>query len=92
MQTYLACFDITDDRTRYRVGKLLGSYGDRVQKSVYEVRFKRTTQMHRVRTEIQQILDEDDDCRFYSICQNCRRKSLDGSGDPVAVFPSIIVV
>jgi len=92
MQTYLACFDITDDKIRYRVGKLLGSFGNRVQKSVFEVRFKRASQMVQVRKEIFDLIEDNDDCRFYSICLNCRRKSLDCTGERVAVFPAAIVL
>lgn len=92
MQTYLACFDITDDKIRYRVGKLLGSFGNRVQKSVFEVRFKQATQMMQVRKEIFDLIEDTDDCRFYAICLSCRRKSLDCAGGQVAVFPSAIVV
>ena len=34
---YLVCYDIVEDRPRYRVAKLLEAYGLRVQKSVFEV-------------------------------------------------------
>ena len=92
MNTYLACFDISDDKVRYRVGKILGSFGNRVQKSVYEVRFKRAAQMERIRAEILDLLEASDDCRFYSICLSCRRKSHDCAGDKIAVFPTAIVI
>ena len=35
MNLYLACFDITDDGNRTRVGKHLAVYGQRVQRSVF---------------------------------------------------------
>ena len=92
MQTYLACFDITDDKIRYRVGKLLGSFGNRVQNSVFEVRFKRPSQMLQVRDEISDLLEDTDDCRFYSLCLSCRRKSQDCAGQQIAVFPAAIVI
>ena len=37
MEVYVACFDISDDRQRTRVGKVLLRHGDRVQKSVFEI-------------------------------------------------------
>ena len=92
MQTYLACFDITDDKIRYRVSKLLGGFGNRVQKSVFEVRFKRASQMARVKQQIFDLLEDTDDCRFYAICLNCRRKSQDCAGEQIAVFPAAIVI
>ncbi len=33
---YLVCYDITDDRERRRIGKLLEGFGVRVQRSVFE--------------------------------------------------------
>ena len=33
---YVVCYDITRDRTRNRVRKLLNGYGERVQYSVFE--------------------------------------------------------
>lgn len=36
MAIYLVCYDITDNRRRYQVAKLLSGYGLRVQKSVFE--------------------------------------------------------
>ncbi len=33
---YLVCFDIVSDKIRYRVVKCLKTYGQRVQKSVFE--------------------------------------------------------
>ncbi len=37
MHVYLVCFDISDDRARHKVGKLLLHYGSRVQESVFEI-------------------------------------------------------
>jgi len=37
MLAFLVCFDISDDRMRYRVGKELAHYGLRVQRSVFEI-------------------------------------------------------
>ncbi|WP_242637608.1 CRISPR-associated endonuclease Cas2 [Desulfobacter hydrogenophilus] len=33
---FLVCFDIVDNRFRYRVVKILKGYGTRVQKSAFE--------------------------------------------------------
>ena len=41
MHIYLACFDISDDKNRDRAGKELLTYGDRVQKSVFEIAIRR---------------------------------------------------
>jgi CRISPR-associated protein Cas2 len=37
MSRYVAAYDITDDRIRQRVARVLGGFGHRLQYSVYEV-------------------------------------------------------
>ena len=37
MSQYLAAYDISDDRRRTRVARLLLQYGQRLQKSVFEI-------------------------------------------------------
>lgn len=37
MSLYIAAYDITDDKARQRVAKVLLSYGTRLQKSVFEI-------------------------------------------------------
>ena len=34
---YLVCFDISDNKTRTRIGNYLGAFGNRVKESVFEV-------------------------------------------------------
>lgn len=38
---YVVAYDVSDDRERLRVDKVLGGFGFRVQKSVYECRLSR---------------------------------------------------
>lgn len=40
--TYLVCYDVTEDRERDRVAKVVGAYGLRIQLSVFECRLSRT--------------------------------------------------
>jgi CRISPR-associated protein Cas2 len=69
---YVVCFDISDDRTRYRVVKVLKGYGYRVQKSVFEcprlTEKKLLTLMDRVGRLIDQTTDT---VRFYRQCETC---------------------
>lgn len=92
MHTYIACFDIADDRVRYRVAKLLGHFGNRVQRSVYELGFKRTGQLQTLVADVAALLEHGDDCRFYCLCKTCRGKCIDCDGKPVARFPASVVV
>ena len=40
--TYLVCYDVTDDRERNRVAKVVEAFGLRIQFSVFECRLCRT--------------------------------------------------
>jgi len=37
MSRYVAVYDVTEDRNRTRIARILGRYGDRLQRSVYEL-------------------------------------------------------
>ena len=92
MQAWLVCFDISDDRNRYRVVKHLSEYGVRVQKSVFEISVNSPAELQQLRNDLTHWLDEDDDLRFYFLCLNCRRKSTDLDGRRIAVYPSAIIL
>ena len=68
-------YDIPDDRRRNRVCKLLKDYGERVQYSVFECML-RPDDLKRLRERLKPLLVlEEDDVRFYRLCQTCRRKA-----------------
>ncbi|ESQ17085.1 MAG: CRISPR-associated endonuclease Cas2 [Thiohalocapsa sp. PB-PSB1] len=92
MAFYLVCFDITEDRARYRVGAALLDYGTRVQRSVFEIEVPSGAELERLREAISQELAEDDDCRFYALCKTCRRRSTDTNGERVAYLPAAVLI
>jgi CRISPR-associated protein Cas2 len=68
-------YDSPDDRRRNRVCKLLKDYGERVQYSVFEC-LLRPEELKRLRERLKPLLvPEEDDVRFYRLCENCRRKA-----------------
>lgn len=92
MPCYVACFDITDDRTRDRVATRLLAVGDRVQKSVFEIRVDSLPTLRALVTELGALLGTDDDLRFYRLCLDCRKGSCDARGGAIATFPSTVIV
>lgn len=92
MQLYLVCFDISDDRIRYQVGRALQEYGTRVQRSVFEVSVPGDTQLKALREKIADLLESGDDCRFYCLCKSCRQSSTDVSGNRVAYQPAVVLI
>jgi CRISPR-associated protein Cas2 len=68
---YVISYDIVDDRKRQRAAEALKDYGQRVQKSVYEVRLdarRLTTLLGR----LNEIIDKDtDNVLVYVLCEGC---------------------
>lgn len=92
MEAYVACFDISDDRLRNRVGNVLLEYGDRVQKSVFEIAVKSPSEFDEIRIRLIDIVGEDDNIRFYRLCAACRGASATLAGDPITQFPAVVIV
>ena len=92
MKYYLITFDITDNKIRTNIGKHLLKYGNRVQKSVFEVRVKTDNELQQLMTHCNTIIEEDDDIRYYLLCASCRRLSLDAKGQAVMEVPLAIIV
>jgi CRISPR-associated protein Cas2 len=68
-------YDIPNDRRRNRVCKLLKDYGERAQYSVFECVLRRED-LDRLRERLKPLLlPEEDDVRFYRLCETCRRKA-----------------
>ncbi|HOH98258.1 MAG TPA: CRISPR-associated endonuclease Cas2 [Candidatus Cloacimonadota bacterium] len=68
---YLVCFDIVENKCRYRIVKILLKYGFRVQKSVFECSLndKQFLDMkHEIETKINFTQDS---VRYYQICKKC---------------------
>ena len=69
----VVCYDIVDDGKRRRLAKLLKSYGERVQKSVFECRIDERRYL-KMKEEVARLIDwEEDSVRYYALCRGCRK-------------------
>lgn len=76
----LVCFDIVDDRVRYRVVKALKGYGVRVQKSVFECSDMTERRLLKLIARMDELIDhEEDTVRYYPLCAGCL-KNVEFSG------------
>ena len=91
MNYYIVCYDIADDDTRREVSKTLGKHGDRVQKSVFEVRLHSETELLQLREALKQIVGESPEVRLYRLCKRCQKESCTLNDEKVAFFPSTII-
>ncbi|GEM_PF-121842 len=68
------CYDIPDDRRRTKVMKTLEGYGRRVQYSVFECEL-RPADLDKLKARLGALIQkEEDDIRFYDLCENCQGK------------------
>ncbi len=71
----VVAYDIPDDRRRTKVMKLLEGYGNRVQYSVFECEL-RPADLDELKVRMRRLIrKEEDDVRFYPLCQSCLEKA-----------------
>lgn len=74
-QFIVVSYDIPNDRRRAKVCRLLKDYGQRVQYSVVEC-WLRPRDLQRLQERLKPlVLAEEDDVRFYRLCEGCRPKA-----------------
>lgn len=72
---HLVSYDITSDRLRNKVAKILEGFGKRVQYSVFECNLteKRYEELYGKLLELTDGMEDGSIC-FYYICKNCEGK------------------
>ncbi|RKZ29523.1 CRISPR-associated endonuclease Cas2 [bacterium] len=69
---WVIAYDIPDDGRRTKLAKLMESYGDRVQYSVFEAELNEK-HIRILKKRIEEIIDIDQDSvRIYRICADCK--------------------
>lgn len=77
---YVVIYDIPNNRTRYRVAKLLAKYGFRIQRSAFEVICNRHSQQEIIQSIEKLIHKQEDLVRLYRLCGNDRVYSFGNVG------------
>ena len=73
---YLLTYDMTDNKRRLKLAKLLESVGLRVQGSVFEG-WLTDSEIKQIREKCRSLLHtENDSLRIYPICRSCREKMI----------------
>ena len=77
---YIICYDISDDRDRYRVVKALKGFGTRVQKSVFECPDLTEKQLLDLQAKLDALIDHGvDSIHYFRLCLACI-KEVEWSG------------
>ncbi|MDY0361175.1 MAG: CRISPR-associated endonuclease Cas2 [Desulforegulaceae bacterium] len=90
---YLICFDIVDDKKRYRAVKILKKYSVRVQKSVFEAYDLDDYKLQKLRSKLSEVIDHSSDSiRYYPLCRACRTYiKQEGIGPEPVRVPWVVV-
>ena len=76
----MVCYDIANDRRRRRIRRVLKSYGNGFQESVFEADVDRG-QFAALQQKVLALIEPDDKVRFYTLCGACTGRA---SGEPAA--------
>jgi len=90
MQKWLVIYDIRDTKRLHRVAKIMEDYGQRVQKSVFEVEASERV-IRRMRDRVKEVMHlEQDYVVYFSICEaDWQKREKYGPGkyeDPPAPY------
>ena len=67
---YLVCYDVRDDKRLRKTARHMEGYGERVQYSVFRC-WLTPRQMERLRWELTELLEAEDDVLLIPICGPC---------------------
>ena len=71
---YTVAYDITDDKRRNRVAKILKDFGTRIQYSVFECNTDRRALL-RLQSRLEKVIDlGEDTITFYHLCAACEKR------------------
>lgn len=71
---YTVAYDITDDKRRNRVAKILKDFGTRIQYSVFECNTDRRALL-RLQSRLGKVIDlGEDTITFYHLCAACEKR------------------
>ncbi len=85
-------YDISDNRRRTRLFKMLKRFGSPVQESVFEFHLD-AGQLVRLKRAVNSILDhQSDQVRFYQLCPTCHQRTEMTEPSRRTENPAVIIV
>lgn len=89
---YLLTYDITDDKRRLKIAKIMESVGDRVQHSVFEA-YLTPQELEKLLKRVTKVLAaKEDSLRIYQLCASCREKVRTEGQGKVTPPPGVMIV
>ncbi len=72
---YIIAFDVSNDKVRRKLTKILLTKGVRIQESVFAVNLKKH-EVHQIEKKLEKTLDKQGIIHIFNICSGCAKKSL----------------
>jgi len=69
---WVVVYDITDNRNRLAVHRILDNHGNRVQHSVFEC-WLNDHVMTNLRKHLSRFIEKEDSLRWYPLCRRCQQ-------------------
>lgn len=89
---FIITYDITKNKIRRKVSKILEDYGVRVQYSVFESDMNEK-ELNKVIVYLKKIIDTTtDNIKFYDLCGKCETKTLSIGLDKTYKLPDALVI
>lgn len=92
MNTYLICYDISDDHERNRVFRLLKRHANPVQESVFELQRCSDSRLRQLQTRLAELVSDPHTLRFYRLTQDALAGSRDLAGRPLGRRPLFVIL
>lgn len=94
MMNFLVSYDISSNKKRTKIAKILDDYGDRVQKSVFELPGLDELLWNKCLKRLKKVkLEENETIRIYELCEKCRKDAMVlGEGEVSFDEPEIYIV
>lgn len=80
--TYFISYDVSNQKRRQKVAKVLKNFGIRIQYSFFECEFEKNELDDLRRKILEQINLDEDSLKIYPLCSDCLKKTYSiGNGD-----------
>lgn len=89
---YVLTYDISDDKRRLKIAKIMEAVGDRVQHSVFEA-YLTPQELEKLLKRVTKVLAaKEDSLRIYQLCAACREKVRTEGQGKVTPPPGVMIV
>ncbi len=78
---YVIAYDISCNKRRTKVHKLLSAYGEWLQYSLFECHLSRLQHLE-LNNKLQQLIADEDNVRLYPLCNGCLKRVEITIGNP----------